>query len=69
MQDTKQTALDFLDRANEFVVFTDECVLINSSYSTIEKMILTACNQPQMKAMLVQTMQKVMRNDMLAMLN
>jgi hypothetical protein len=69
MQDTKQTALDFLDRANEFVVFTDECVLINSSYSTIEKMILTACNQPQMKAMLVQTMQKVMRNDMLTMLN
>ena len=69
MQNTKESALEFLDRANEFVVFTDECVLINSSYSTIEKMILTACNQPQMKAMLVQTMQKVMRNDMLTMLN
>lgn len=58
-----------LDRANEFIVFTDECVLINSSFATIEKMILTACNQPQMKAMLIQTMQRVMRNDMLAMLN
>lgn len=69
MQNTKESAFEFLDRANEFVVFTDECVLINSSYSTIEKMILTACNQPQMKAMLVQTMQKIMRNDMLAMLN
>lgn len=69
MQDTKQTALDFLDRANEFIVFTDECVLIDSSYKTIENMIITACNQPHFKAMLIHTMQKVMRDDITALLN
>lgn len=69
MQDTKHTAMEILERANEFIVLTNECVTIDSSYPTIEKMILTACNQPQMKVMLIRTLQKVMRNDMLAMLN
>lgn len=69
MQDTKQSAMEFLSRANEFIVFTNECITIDSSYSTIEKMILTACQQPQLKATIISTIQKVMRNDMLAMLN
>ena len=69
MQDTKQTALEFLERADEFIIMTDECVLADSSYKTIETMILTACRQPQLKAMFVQTLQKVMREDINAMLN
>lgn len=69
MQDTKQSTMEFLSRANEFIVLTDECVTIDSSYPTIEKMIFTACQQPQLKATIIRTIQKVMRNDMLAMLN
>lgn len=69
MQDTKQTALEFLNIANEFIIMTDKCVLADSSYETIETMILTACKQPQLKAMFIHTLQKVMRNDITAMLN
>lgn len=69
MQNTKQTAINFINRANEFIIFTDECVLADSSYQTIEKMIYTACQQPQLKATIIHTVQKIMRNDMLAMLN
>ena len=68
-QDTKQTAFEFLDRADEFIIMTDECVLADSSYKTIEKMIFTACRQPELKETIISTVQKVLRNDMLAMMN
>ena len=69
MQDTKQTALDFLSRAEEFIVMTNECVLADSSYPTIEKMIFTACQQPQLKETIIRTIQRVMQKDMLSMMN
>lgn len=71
MQDTntKLTAQKLLDRADEFIIFTNECILADSSYPTIEKMIMTACQQPELKATIIRTIKKIMRNDMLAMLN
>jgi len=65
----KQTAFEYLDYAKDFIVMTDECVIVNAEYPVIEKMLNDACKQPQLKAMIVKTAQRIMHNDMLAMLN
>lgn len=67
--DVKQSAIDFLEKSKNYIVMTDDAILINAKYTSIEKMIHTACQQPQMKATIISVVQKMFNNDRLAMFN
>jgi hypothetical protein len=65
----KETALDFINNSEEFVLLTDSCVIANAHPNVIVDMLLTACKNPVLKAALVIAAQRVMQEDALAMLN
>ena len=65
----KDMALDFLSNAEDFIVLTNDYIVADAQYPIIEKMLLAACQQPQIREAVIQTAQKIVRNEMLAMLN
>ena len=67
--ETKEVAQEYLNNAKEFMILTDECVLVDAKYPTIEKMIYTACQQPDLKMTIIRTIQNIIRMDALTMLN